>query len=250
MVAALLTARRVSRLRSQEAMFAAAVESPRLGRRRTVVASLFVLAGLNCGVVTATVFDGKGYDAMQTAGQAGIWAAVGLALFAPALVRGTVRVLAGPLRALGGTGGYLTVLNVRQRSQAQAGAVMPIVLFTAIATGTIYMQTIENGATAAAGALKSEEQRTIETLNFVVVGMIAVFAAIMLVNTVISTTAYRRREFGQQRLIGSTPPQVLRMVGLESLVLVVTGVLAGSLASLVTVLPYSYARTGDWLPDT
>jgi putative ABC transport system permease protein len=39
-------------------------------------------------------------------------------------------------------------------------------------------------------------------------------------------------------------------VGLESLVLVVTGVLAGSLASLVTVLPYSYARTGDWIPDT
>ena len=62
--------------------------------------------------------------------------------------------------------------------------------------------------------------------------MIALFAAIMLVNTLIAATTYRRREFGQQRLAGATRGQVLRMVGVEGVVLAVTGVLFGALASL------------------
>ena len=50
-------------------------------------AVLFLIAGVNCGAVTATVMDGKGTEAMQTAGQASIWFAVGLALLAPWLLR-------------------------------------------------------------------------------------------------------------------------------------------------------------------
>ena len=71
----------------------------------------------------------------------------------------------------------------------------------------------------------------------------------MLVNTLIAATTYRRQEFGQQRLAGATPRQVLRMVGVESAVLTITGVLFGSLASLATIVPYSIARTGSVLPD-
>ncbi|WP_260194907.1 hypothetical protein [Actinophytocola gossypii] len=42
------------------------------------------------------------------------------------------------------------------------------------------MQAIENSATAASGIVKTVEQRSVETLNLVVVGMISVFAAVML----------------------------------------------------------------------
>jgi ABC-type antimicrobial peptide transport system permease subunit len=109
------------------------------------------------------------------------------------------------------------------------------------------LQSIENAAME--GLVKTNEQRNIETLNFVVVGMIALFAAIMVVNTLVAATVSRRREFGQQRLAGSTPPQVLGMVGLESAVLAATGVLFGALASIATIVPYSVARTQTVIPD-
>ena len=249
-IAAVVTARRATRMRATEAMVAAAIEQPRLSKKRIVAGSFFLAAGTSCGVVTATVMRDKGIDAMQTAGQAAIWFAIGLALFAPVLIRAATTVVAGPLERLAGASGYLTVLNLRQRTTQLAGALIPIILFTGIATATISMQSIENAATAAAGGVKTNEAKNIETLNFVVVGMIALFAAIMLINTLIAATAYRRREFGQQRLVGMTPPQVLRLVGLESLVLAGTGALFGAVASVVTVVPYSIARTGSVLPDS
>lgn len=248
---AVVAARRAVRMRATEAMTAASIETGRMSRKRVIAAIVFLAAGLNCGILTATLFDGKGIDAMQTAGQASIWFSIGLALLGPVLVRPVTAVLAGPLRLVGGAGGYLAIENVRRRTQQMAGALMPIILFTGIATGTLYMQSIENGAPPAAGtSIPPDEAQAIETLNFVVVGMLSVFAAIMVINTLVAATAYRRREFGQQRLVGSTPPQVLGMVGMEGVVLAAAGVLFGSIGSIVTVFPYSLARTGELLPDT
>ena len=221
-----------------------------LSRKRKVAAAAFMALGLWTGTLTVVLFDGEGADAMQTAGQASIWFAIGLALLSPALLRAGTAVVAGPLQRLGGAAGYLTVQNLRRRTRQMAGAVMPVVLFTAIATATITMQMVENDATSAAGVLKTNEERNVETLNFVVVGMIAVFAAIMLVNTLVAATLHRRRELGQQRLVGSTPPQVLAMVGLEALVVAGTGVAAGAAASLVTIVPFTIARTDGVLPGT
>jgi FtsX-like permease family len=249
-VAALVTARRATAVRAQEAMVAAAVDNPGMSRKRKIAAGVFLALGVETGVLTATLMKGEGSDAMQTGGQAAIWFAIGLAILAPALLRAATRVAAGPLERLGGASGYLTVENLRHRTQQMAGALMPIILFTAIAAGTITMQVTENHASAAEGLVKNAEQKAIETLNFVVVGMIALFAAIMLINTLVAATTHRRQELGQHRLAGATPPQVLRMVGLESAVLVATGVLFGTIASLVTVVPYSIARTDSAVPPT
>jgi ABC-type antimicrobial peptide transport system permease subunit len=249
-IAALVTARRAARMRASEALLDAEIDRAPMRRRRIVAAFLFLALGLDTAIVTMTVFNGEGIDAMQTAGQASIWASIGLALLAPALVRRVSARLARVVERRGGAAGYLAAQNVRQRTRETAGALMPIILFTAIATGTLYMQSIENAADPAANAsITAAEARNIETLNLVVVGMIAVFAAIMLINTLVAATARRRREFGRQRLAGSTPPQVLRMVSLEGAVLAATGVLFGSLAALFTVVPYSVARTGSIVPE-
>jgi ABC-type antimicrobial peptide transport system permease subunit len=249
-LAARVAARRATRVRAQEAMVGAAVESPGLGWKRRLVAGVFLALGLETGTLTATLMEGEGSDAMQTGGQASIWFAIGLAVLAPALLRMGTRVLAGPIQRLGGPSGYLAVQNLRQRSRQMAGALMPIILFTAIATGTIVMQTIENAATASAGVAQTHEEQSIETLNFVVVGMIAVFAAVMVINTLVAATTHRRHELAQQRLVGATPPQVLRMVGLEGVVLVSIGVVCGTIASLVTIVPYSIARAEPIAPGT
>jgi putative ABC transport system permease protein len=62
-------------------------------------------------------------------------------------------------------------------------------------------------------------------------------------------TAHRKREFAQQRLIGATPPQVLGLVSVEGIVLTGAGILAGTIASIVTIVPYSIARAHKILPD-
>lgn len=242
-----LTARRATKVAAREAMASAAVDNPRLSKKRIAAGLVLLGLGTSCGVTTATVLkDVDALEVMAVAGQAMILSAIGLAVLSPVLARAAIAVLRVPLR-LAGVGGHLTVEHVRQRSLQVAGALVPIILLTGSATGTFYLQAIENAAPAAVE--KSADLQNVETLNFVVVGMIAVFAAIMLINTLVAATIHRRREFGQQRLVGSTPPQVLGMVGIEGAVLTVTGVLFGSIAAVIAVVPYSYAKTGSVLPD-
>jgi putative ABC transport system permease protein len=247
--AAVLTARRTAGLRVTESLMDASTEPRRMSRKRLIGGIVFLLLAADLAVITATVMHGEGTDAMQTAGQTSIWASIGFALLGPVLIRRVSGLLAAPLERLGGAGGYLTVQNVRQRAHQMAGALTPIILFVGIGTGTLYMQDIDNAAIAAEGVVKDDMQKNIETLNFVVIGMIVLFAAIMLINTLVATTTYRRGEFGRQRLTGATPGQVLAMVALESAVLTVTGVLFGAVASLFTILPFNFARTDTVLPD-
>jgi putative ABC transport system permease protein len=213
---------------------------------RRLFALLFLAIGANCAILTATLMDGKGIDAMQTAGQAGIWAAIGLALLAPELLRLVTAALAAPLRAAG-VSGELAVLTLRSRTRELASAVMPVLIFTGVATGTVYMQAIENRASA--GQIEPDYAQDVKTLNYVVVGMITLFVAIMLVNTLIAATARRRVEFAQQRLAGATRPQLIAMVALEALVVTITGALGGTLAAMFTVLPFGSARADRVWPD-
>ncbi|AXB41161.1 FtsX-like permease family protein [Amycolatopsis albispora] len=216
----------------------------RLSRKRIAAGTLVLLAGLSCGVLTATVFAGGGLEVMAVAGQAVILSSIGLAVLSPALARAVVAVAGGPVRALTGVGGYLTVHTIRQRTTQFADGLVAVILFTGIATGTLYLQAIENSA----GVVRAPEHQSVETLNFVVVGMISLFAAVLLVNTLTAAIIHRRAEFGVQRLAGSTPPQVLGMVSVEGALLAVTGILAGSLAAVAAIVPYSILRTGSVVP--
>lgn len=173
---------------------------------------------------------------------------VGFALLSPALLRSVLGRAEPLLTALTGASGYLTVRNMRQRAEQLSGVLMPLILFTGMATATLSMQAVENDAIKASGLARSVEDKNLETLNFVVVGIIVVFACVMLVNTLYAATSYRVREFGQQRLAGATPGQVLGTVAVESLVLTVTGVFFGTVAGLAGIVPFTAVRTDSALP--
>lgn len=94
-----------------------------------------------------------------------------------------------------------------------------------------------------------DEQKT--TANFaiyIMVLMIAGYAAITMINTLASSMMARRREFGMQRLAGSTRNQVLGMVGFEGVILALSGVTLGTLAAAVVLLPVSIERLGSVVP--
>ncbi|WP_326710657.1 ABC transporter permease [Streptomyces sp. NBC_01474] len=197
-----------------------------------------------------STFAMKATDAALMAAPAygAILLSVGFALLSPALLRALLDRAEPLLTALTGASGYLTVRNMRQRAEQLSGVLMPLILFTGMATTTLCMQAAENDAIKSSGLAESVEDKNLETLNFVVVGIIVVFACVMLVNTLYAATSYRVREFGQQRLAGATPGQVLGTVAVESLVLTVTGVFFGTVAGLAGIVPFTTVRTDSILP--
>ncbi|MEU6477560.1 FtsX-like permease family protein [Streptomyces sp. NPDC047017] len=214
----------------------------RAGRSRTVLGCAALVAGAAsvlstyaCSATDAALMALPAYGAMLLS--------VGCALLAPRLLKGVL----GRLPA-GGASGWLAVRNLRRRAEESAGVLMSLTLFTCMATATLTMQAVESDAVRAFGTVKSVDAENLETVNLTVVGIVVVFVCVMLVNSLYAATAYRRREFGQQRLAGATPGQVLRAVGIEGAVLTAVGVLGGTLTALAGTVPFTMVRAGGFLP--
>lgn len=125
---------------------------------------------------------------------------------------------------------------------------MSLILFTAVSVATLYMQGVESDAMSASGAVRTVDAKNLQTLNLTVVGIIVVFVCVMLVNSLYAATTYRGREFGQQRLAGATPGQVLGTVGVEGLVLTAVGLCLGTVAALAGIIPFTVVRSDSVLP--
>ncbi|WNV84476.1 FtsX-like permease family protein [Umezawaea sp. Da 62-37] len=78
-------------------------------------------------------------------------------------------------------------------------------------------------------------------VNYLLVAMILAYTVISLVNTLVIATGERRREFALQRLIGATHGQILRMVGVEAVLIALGGIILGALVSAMTLIPFAYA---------
>ncbi|GAA2544080.1 MULTISPECIES: FtsX-like permease family protein [Streptomyces] len=217
------------------AMRRAARGHRRPGRGRTFLAYAALAAGA-AAVCSTFAFSETDSALMAPPVYGSILLSVGCALLAARLLKG--------VPVPGGASGWLAVQNLRERSGQLAGILTSLILFTAVSTATLTIQRVESDAVEAAGMVKSVEAKNLETLNFTVVGIIVVFVCVMLVNSLYAATSYRGREFGQQRLAGATPGQVLSVVGTEALVLTVTGVLFGTLAALAGIVPFTMVR-GD-----
>ncbi|MFI9834127.1 FtsX-like permease family protein [Streptomyces sp. NPDC051913] len=228
------------------AAFLAVRRATRGRRQRGGARRFFAYAALATGAlaVCCTFFLKATDEALMAPPAYGaILLSVGFALLAPRLLKGLLDRL-----ALSGASGWLAVRNLRQRVGDLAGILMSLILFTAVATTTLTVQAVESDAVEATGLVKSVDAKNLETLNFTVVGIIVVFVCVMLVNSLYAATTYRGREFGQQRLAGATPGQVLGMVGAEAAVLTVTGVLFGTVAALAGIVPFTVVRGDAVLP--
>lgn len=245
---ALMSGLATTLLASVGAAFLALRRVTRGTRRRGGRARRFLTyAALVAGAVSACstfAFSATDEALMAPSAYGAILLSVGFALLAPRLLEGVLDRL-----PLSGAAGWLAVRNLRERAGELAGILMALILFTAVSTVTLTVQAVESDVVEASGLVKSVDAKNLETLNFTVVGIIVVFVCVMLVNSLYAATSYRSREFGQQRLAGATPGQVLGVVGAETLVLTVTGVLFGTVAALAGVVPFTVVRTDAVLPD-
>lgn len=85
----------------------------------------------------------------------------------------------------------------------------------------------------------AEDLQTQAWVNYMLVGMLIAYTAVSVVNTLVSSTLRRRREFALQRLTGSTRFQVLRMLWTESTLITLAGVTLGTAIALACLMPFS-----------
>jgi putative ABC transport system permease protein len=248
-LAASIAARRATRGSSVVALAQARVGGRRLPRWRVVVGLLLVVYGTGMGTFTLVAMRNAKdpYAPMQTCGSAAIVVAVGLATLAPALLRVSAGVIR-PLLGLFGTPGYLAGFNASRRAEVLSGVLGPVIVLTATAVGTLMSVGID-GRTLSALTTDRQEQKAVTLLNYVVTGMIAVFAGIMVVNALFVVIGQRREEFRRLRLIGATPQQVRSSVLVEAMTIAMVGIILGLVASVVTVVPYSVVRGEGAVPD-
>ena len=226
---------------------------------RVAAGVLLIGYGVGMGVVTVTVtaHDADPYAAMQTSGSCSILVALGLASLAPWLLR-RLSVLARPV--LGASGpGHLAAYNTSRRAHLLSGVLAPVIVLTSAAVGTLMLVGTDGRTLPATrqgmGTVDQDTADQVTLLNNIVVGMIVVFAAVVVVNAFAAVVGHRRAELHRLWLLGATPRQVEASVLAEAGVVAGVGVVLGLLASLATIVPFGIARheglvpNGDlWLP--
>ncbi|ONI84301.1 hypothetical protein ALI144C_16285 [Actinosynnema sp. ALI-1.44] len=93
-----------------------------------------------------------------------------------------------------------------------------------------------------------KELETGAMINYLLAGMIVLYTAISVINTLVVETADRRREFGLLRLSGARRGQVLRMVGVEGTAITLSGIILGTVVSAGTLIPFSISALGSVVP--
>lgn len=247
-VAAVISSRRATHGAAGFSLRRAELPPRRMRRWRALAGILLVVSGLVSAIVTITV-TGRStdtYAAMQTSGSASIVVGVGLATLAPVLLR----LLARPLRPLlaGSGSGYLAGGNTTRRAHLFAAMLAPIIVFVSAAVGTLLMVGIDARTLTAARDPEGVGD-TITTINSVVIGMICLFAAIMVVNAAVAVVAHRRPELDRLWRLGATRGQLRTSVLLEAAVVAAIGIVLGLLGSTATAVPYAIVRHEGVVPD-
>ena len=112
-----------------------------------------------------------------------------------------VRLCGGRLR--GESGSWIAAINLRGHAHRLSSAVVPIALLVGLST-TFLAITGTIGHAVPDSALNSVNSQSDIWLRGVELAMLACFGAVSTLNTLVSLTAARRREYALLMLIGAT----------------------------------------------
>jgi putative ABC transport system permease protein len=84
-------------------------------------------------------------------------------------------------------------------------------------------------------AADADQSRTNSLALTAVLGLALLYTGIAVANTLVMATGERGRELAALRLVGATPRQLRRMIGLESVLVAAIGILLGGVVSAITV---------------
>ncbi|MEU8779200.1 FtsX-like permease family protein [Streptomyces sp. NPDC048606] len=243
--AASLAARRAVRGRPSEAAAETAAEQGRSGPLRAVAGTLVLAgAGFLCAFTARQPLDKAAQAALLTS----LLLLVAVGLLGPFLARFAMVLLGLPFRLTGSrhrgdAGGRLAADNLRGHAHRLSSAVVPITLLVGLST-TFAAITGTLREVAPPGAYAESDV----WLRGVELAMLAGFGTVATVNTLVSLTAARRREYALLTLIGATRRQLLRMLGAEATLTALAGVLLGLLVAAPPAVAFAVAATDGALP--
>ncbi|MEU5014474.1 FtsX-like permease family protein [Streptomyces sp. NPDC021749] len=151
-------------------------------------------------------------------------------LLLPLVVRPVAALSALPGRLLSRASGRLAAANSAAAGRRVAAMAGPVLLAAGLSTMLMCGNAVSHATTAAQDALQQENNDV--GMRLLMTPLI-VCAALGILNTLLLATRQRRQEFAALRLAGSTRAQLLRMLGWESVIVVLCGLL---MAGLVIVL--------------
>ncbi|MFJ3658979.1 FtsX-like permease family protein [Streptomyces sp. NPDC090119] len=245
--ASAVAARKISRIAPAAALTASSTEHGRTGAPR-LLAGIGVLAG---GALLLRLAATRPPEQVDKAGQAALLGSlvllIGVALTGPFAIRVLTAALGAPVRALAPGAGWLADANLRGYARRLSSAVVPVALLVGL-TGTMLLMTSTAGHAAHATAT-SVTSATDIWLRQAELTLLACFAAVSTLNTLVAATAERLREFALLRLVGATRPQLLRMLTVEAVLTTVVGVLLGATVAGAASAAFSVAVTGSPMPS-
>lgn len=249
LIAASYASRRALRLSRRRTDPGGDAQRQKTSRRALIVAALLIATALSGAMLTVFMMaDAEDpYLAMITSGDASILAGVGVALLGIPILR---TIAAGLDRwARRRAASHLAVQVARQRTSILTPVFGPAVVFVAATVGTLHLAAIDNRTRFVPPGMSPAVVDMISLLNLVVVGMIAGFAALMLVNAQSAATYDRAPEFTRLHLLGATRGQIRRALLGEGLLVGLAAGVLGTLAALTTVVSFSIARDEGVLPN-
>ena len=108
---------------------------------------------------------------------------------------------------------------------------------------------IEVGGREIIAAAEDANAETQAWVNYATLGIVILFSAFALLNTLMLSVAGRVREFGLLQLVGGTRRQVLGMMRLEAATVILIGSTLGAIVAAATVMPFAKAVSGSFRPD-
>lgn len=247
LAASAVAARRISRIAPAAALTASSTEHGRAGALR-LLAGIGVLVG---GVLLLRLAATRPPEQADKAGQAALLGSlvllIAVALTGPFAARLLAAALGAPVRALAPGAGWLADANLRGYARRMSSAVVPVALLVGLSGTMLIMTSTAEHATnpTAAGATSATDV----WLRQAELALLACFAAVSTLNTLVAVTAERRREFALLRLAGATRPQLMRMLTAEAVLTTAVGVLLGAAVAGAASAAFSTAVTGSPVPS-
>ncbi|GGL58574.1 hypothetical protein GCM10014719_69960 [Planomonospora parontospora subsp. antibiotica] len=245
LIATVFATWRISRGTPGAAMAGTSAETDRIGWFRTLL-GLIVVGGV--GVLCVFLVGQEPDEAAQAALLGALASMVALALLGPLPARIVVTLLGLPLRLLRGgeSGGWLAAVNTRGHAHRLSSAVVPIALLVGLST--TFMVITDTIRHHMVGVLPDAVSDDDVWLRGVEVAMLALFGTVATLNTLISLTTARRREYALLTLIGATKRQLVRMLAAESVLTALTGVVLGIAVAAPVSIAFALSLTGDPVP--
>ncbi|MGV9340343.1 FtsX-like permease family protein [Streptomyces sp. NPDC003688] len=246
LAASAVAARGISRIAPAAALTASSTEHGRTGAPR-LLAGIGAMAG---GVLLLRLAATRSAEQSDKAGQAALLASlvllVAVALTGPFAARLLAAALGAPVRTLAPGAGWLADANLRGYARRLSSAVVPVALLVGLSGTMLTMtSTAEHAANSGATSVTSATDVWLRQAELV---LLACFAAVSTLNTLIAVTAERRREFALLRLVGATRPQLMRMLTVEAVLTTAEGVLLGAAVAGAASTAFSTAVTGSPMP--